>query len=744
MAALAAVTWINRSTVEAPSGHVDGAFSEARAFETLTRLVADHEPHVSGTAANRRMRDRVVGELKAAGYSPEIQSAIGCGPVGRTPGCTAVENIIAVHKGTGTGKAVLALSHYDSKSAGAGVGDDAAGVAVMVELARHMAALSTRNDVIFLITDGEETGMRGAIAFAQQHPLMNRVGTMVNLEARGAAGRSVMFETGEGNAKLIEMYARAVPRPGATSLSYEIYKRLPNDTDFSIFRRAGITGFNLAFTGAASLYHSQRDTLRTLDRRSLQHQGEQAFALALALSDADLASLGGAGNAAYFDVFGRRIVRWPAAATMPLALAAIAGLIVLIIRHRAAFTPRGTLWAILAIVLAPAILFAIGMLLSYPLGIWPGVHPLDHPTPWAGRVAMIAAIWLAILPLARLIRRRTDARVMLLLTWGLFALLAAVVAVTMTGAAYLLLVPVLVFVIVGLPESFARRHSLAWAGTAGAGMFAVLLISLALLLEVTLGFDMTHYKILILAPLAMALLPLIAGEATRRPHSWWLELGVAALVVLCATLAARAPAYTPDRPRGLNLTLYDDGTAAPVWQAGFVGRPDIPWLSSSGFNVVPQPLKQFGLVDISAYTRTSGESRLPPPVLTVLHTSDHEGLRTVTASLRPARGGVGLGIGVPAGPGVRSIRVNGEELLPSGERSRPVLVRFWGFIDRDLSIEITVDPKAQTVVSVFEQGPLPDTNEAKGLVSSRPANAAPAFQGDAAMVSFRWVVDGQR
>ncbi len=744
MVALAAITWLSRSAIAAPSGSVGGAFSEARAFDTLTRLAAGQQPHASGTAANGRMRDRVIGELKAAGYSPEIQSAIACGPAERNPGCTAVENIIAIHKGNGTGKAVLALSHYDSTPAGAGVGDDSAGVAVMLELARHIATLSTRNDVIFLITDGEETGLRGAIAFLQQHPLMSRVGTMVNVEARGAAGPSTMFETGDGNAKLIDMYARTVPRPGANSLTYEVYKRLPNDTDFSVFRRAGISGFNLAFTGAASLYHSARDSVRTLDRRSLQHQGEQAFALTLALADADLASLTTTGNATYFDVFGRWIIHWPSAANVPLAAAAIAGLIALIIRHRAAFTLRGTLWSILAVVLGPALLFGIGFLLSYPLGIWPGVHPLDHPSPWAGRIATLASIWIAILPLARLVRRRTNARVTLLITWLLFAGLAAFVAVTVTGASYVLLVPVLSFVVVGLVESVARRDSLTWAGTAGASVFAVLLIGLVLALEVTLGFDMTQYKLLALAPLMITLLPLIAGGTAREPHTWWIELGVVALVLLSSTLAARAPAYTADHPRGLNFTLYDDGVSAPVWQAGFVGRPDAEWLASAGFSVEPHPMKQFGVFDISAYTRTSAESHLPPPVLTTTHTEDHDGLRTVVAALRTARGGVGLGVAVPAGTGIRSIRVNGQELLLAGPRARPVLLRFWGFVDRDLPMEITFDPQAEAAITVIERGPLPDTHEAKALADIRPATAAPVHQGDAAMVSFRWTVESKR
>ena len=77
---------------------------------------------------------------------------------------------------------------------------------VLVELARIFANMQTRNDVIFLVTDGEETGLRGAIAFAERHPLMARVGVVVNVEARGASGPSLMFETGPGNAQLMDSF----------------------------------------------------------------------------------------------------------------------------------------------------------------------------------------------------------------------------------------------------------------------------------------------------------------------------------------------------------------------------------------------------------------------------------------------------------------------------------------------------------------------------------------------------------
>src|SRR5204863_149295 len=170
--------------------------------------------------------------------------------------------------------------------AGPGVSDDGAGVAVVLELARAFSAKTTRNDVIFLITDGEETGLRGARAFAERHPLMRRVGVVVNFEARGASGPSMMFETGPGNARLMDLFAHAVARPSASSVSYEVYKLLPNDTDFSVYRKLGLSGFNFAFSNSASLYHSARDNLQYIDRRSLQHAGEHAFEVAGSRVDA--------------------------------------------------------------------------------------------------------------------------------------------------------------------------------------------------------------------------------------------------------------------------------------------------------------------------------------------------------------------------------------------------------------------------------------------------------------------------
>ncbi|MEQ1867296.1 MAG: M28 family peptidase, partial [Micropepsaceae bacterium] len=404
--------------LEAPTGAANTGFAQARAMETLARILGPEVPHMAGSSENIAIKDRIVAELTAAGYTPEIQSTAQCAPPETRPGCTYVENIIAVKRGSSSGKAILATAHYDSVPAGPGVADDLSGTAVMLELAKTMAKRTTKNDIIFLITDGEEMGLRGALAFARAHPLFKQVGIVVNVEARGASGPSMMFETGKGSAKLMELFARTVPNPRANSLTYEVYQLLPNDTDFSVYRKAAnLSGFNFAFSNSASLYHSRNDNLRNLDRDTLQHHGDNAFAIVAALADTDLATLKSDGDASYFDLHGLTLLIWPAALNVPIAALSLIAILGLIVVHRSAFSAAAVAWSALAIVASGVTLYAAGWLLSFPLGIWPGVHPLDHPAPWPARIALASAGIAVSLLVATLVAGRVEMRALLLSGW---------------------------------------------------------------------------------------------------------------------------------------------------------------------------------------------------------------------------------------------------------------------------------------------------------------------------------------
>ena len=96
-----------------------------------------------------------------------------------------------------------------------------------------------------------------------------------------------LFETGPGNGWLIGPWAR---RAAAASASFgvEIYRRLPNDTDFSILKRQGIPGLNFAVVGDSYAYHTTQETPERLSPVTLRESGDQIVALVTALDGVDI------------------------------------------------------------------------------------------------------------------------------------------------------------------------------------------------------------------------------------------------------------------------------------------------------------------------------------------------------------------------------------------------------------------------------------------------------------------------
>lgn len=225
-----------------------------------------------------------------------------------------VRNLIGVMPGRDrTRPALLMMAHHDSVWGSPGAADDAMGVAAAIEVARAIKAQGQpARDLILLFTDSEEMGLNGAEAFfgRRPHPLAARVGVIINLEARGAGGRANMFETGPGNGAMMRLYAGHVHRPATNSLSVLIYDLMPNYTDYTVAKKKGVPGFNLATLDRAYAYHSPMATPAAVDPDSVQDMGDQALALASALAFApELPAR--ADNAAFSDLMGRVTIVYP-------------------------------------------------------------------------------------------------------------------------------------------------------------------------------------------------------------------------------------------------------------------------------------------------------------------------------------------------------------------------------------------------------------------------------------------------
>ena len=292
-------------------------FSSARAMEHVRAIAA--RPHPTGTKENEQVFDYLYRTLSQLGLQVNVQPAT-YGEYSRAGVVYAarVRNLLAKRPGVGSGKAVLLVAHYDSAITSPGAADDGAAVATLLETARIIATgPPLRNDIYFLFTDGEELGLLGAKAFRAQDPDFQSVGLVLNFEARGTEGPAVLFETGRGSGWLVSEMIDVVPHAYASSLAPGLYELMRNNTDFTVFKNAGLPGLNFAFAENWVRYHTQLDSAVNLDERSLQHQGLYASALAKSLGDRDL-DTPSKRSFVYFNVLGSLIIAYSSAWTYPL------------------------------------------------------------------------------------------------------------------------------------------------------------------------------------------------------------------------------------------------------------------------------------------------------------------------------------------------------------------------------------------------------------------------------------------
>lgn len=314
-------------------------FSASRAMVHVEAIAK--APHPIGSAENARVRGYIADQMRALGMEVSTSEApIGAESLerlnrwsGRQDEAMNLVNVIGVLPGRDrTLPAVMLMAHHDTVWGSPGAADDTAGIAAALEAVRAVkAGGQPARDLVILATDGEELGLEGAKQFFAQNPLRERVGAVINLEARGGGGRASMFQTSRENGAAAALYARAVTRPAASSLSAFVYSVLPNDTDLTPAIKGPYTAYNLAFIGRPGLYHSPLATPERLDQGSLQDLGQQALELANGLlTDKPLPAK--APDAVFFDVFGLFTAIWPAWLGWPMLVVAV-GAIVLVVRR---------------------------------------------------------------------------------------------------------------------------------------------------------------------------------------------------------------------------------------------------------------------------------------------------------------------------------------------------------------------------------------------------------------------------
>ena len=561
--------------------------------------------------------------------------------------------------------------------------------------------------VIALFSDGEETGLLGAGLFLKDADLRSKVGVVVNAEARGNQGPSYLFQTSKGDSKLVDLYARNVAHPAASSLYGEIYKYLPNDTDLTPFLQAGFAGVNFAFIGNVADYHTALDRRENLSPASLQSHGDNVLGLTRGLEGADFAALKG-GDAMDLDIGRSWLPRLPVLFALPLAvtafiLIALAGWF----SPRTRPQPRRPLTEMLTPLLLLLGCVAAGFALSGLAALISGEGNPAFAHPLALRIALAFAAW----ALALLSMRGAG----VMACWLWLALLGIAAAIFAPGLSPYFIFPGLVAALLLLL-------------TPGAGRGAALFLSAVAMMIVWLGLAAGgeaimglagHPLVMIAAAMALtALLPVLAAQKMGE-GAWRASIILSLMIALGAALVQGfEPAYSAAQPERLNLRYVEkDGKSWMVADA--VGRLPDRLRAAARFSQAPGPL-----VAWRGYVAPLGNTQFPAPSAAVTR----QGSR-VTLDVHGSAAADGMALMVSGG--LRGVSI-GDEIVAVGDGR--VLIACG---TRDCAAAHLVPdfsgPVPGSLLLVEQRYGLPPN--AAAVARARPDWAVPSGQGDVTFIA---------
>lgn len=657
-----------------------GVFSAHRAWPMVKRMA--QTPHFTGTAENAQVRDDLLAQLRALGLEPQVQSAFA---VTRSPRkqhlflAGQTHNVLVRIPGQAadraTRKAVLLAAHYDSVQHGPGGADDTASVAAILETLRAVRhGVPLQNDLIVLLSDGEEVGLLGAQAFVAEHPWAKDVALVFNFEYRGNRGAMQMFETSAGNGRLIDGLAKAVPHPVANSLNYEVYKRLPNDTDLTALKQGEMAGLNFAAIDGHVVYHTPLDTAENLSLATLQHEGDTMLALVRHFGNQDLSQLQ-APDAVYFDIAAQVLVHYPVAWAWPLsaAITLLAAWVAWQYRQRQAIRPKHTALAAagygLMFVLVPAAAYVLWrlVLLAHPEYRLMFMGSLYNGG-WylAAFAGLLCAVFASLLAFWR--RRCTAAE------WGLGVTVVLLLPLWLTslalpGVSWVLAWPLLGYLLAALAllrwggsATFTQR---AWVQLLGAVPGLVLLVPLLHAVYVALGPNAG-----VVFALVLVLLLGLASEVIflLGRGVGWLGLGVGLASLAGGSLTA---GFDAEQPQPSNVYYAKDANSGQAWWVSDDERLDA-WsrqfltdkatrsdLSGVLGSDVPRQADAKG--QRLSWSFAAPDLGLPAPEIKVLNDTTTDGRRTLVAEVRSIRSAQQLWLALE-GAAVLDSQVNGRAL----------------------------------------------------------------------------------
>lgn len=633
-------------------------FSGVRAYNILKSLLKENMPHPVGSKLNRAIKERLKSELDKLDINYEEQKTWACSS--RFVSCAEVENLIAIIPGKTDSPYLALMAHYDSVPMSSGAGDDGAGVVAILETARALKLEAPfSHPIVLILTDGEESGLIGAEAFFGQHPLSKEIGVVLNVEGSGSAGSSMVLRTSVNNELLIKSYSSQNSSPYGFSFVKEIFKRMPNDTDFSVVKRAKIPGIDFAFAGERNHYHTPNDNLENIDLRTIQHHGENLLPLSRKLASVDWSDMGDP------YVYGGEIygfwTQWKSSNSLFLLI--FSAILLAAATLRAKIEAKKVMLGIalspltiLVTVLSGAAGFYLLFLMSGKIVSWPGVD-------WPYRLLLISSTSLGALIGTALSRRFVGQSEMIFASWLSWLILSMAALVFLPDAANTLILPLAFSSLFLLSSTFMKEDSRP----------TFLLSTLVITLPFTLGLifpleQSQGYK------LVWALLPFIGLYAlTIGPFLYSLNIKlsssyISAAVIVALMAGSYMDLYTKERPQHVNIRYYEDLDSGEAYfqllgnnDALFAEPLQEPLLSYVNTKEA-QSIVPFNKDYLSTKWATTGRSGWQGPSAEKKVALDQP--KTVTLSLRSNRSAGNLVLLLPKDSGLESFLLGSLDIKP--------------------------------------------------------------------------------
>lgn len=530
-----------------PATPVADQFSLSAAQTQLREIT--RERHPVGSLAHDAVRDYLLAEIKAMGLEAQIHRSFASFEKGTASG--QVQNIVVRLPGRNaaqdqTKKALLLVAHYDAVPNSFGAGDDGVSVISILQTLRVLKSQAPlANDVICLLSDAEEVGLLGAAGFAQTHAWMKDVGMQLNFDNRGNAGPVLMFEPSAGNGKLIAGLAQAVPGVISNSMMYEVYKALPNDTDFTVFRKQGIPGLNFAMIQNISSYHTRYDRSELISPASQQQQGEMMLTLVRHFGNQDLTQLK-ADDHVYFSFPLLGLVHYPAAYALPLALliSALGLACFWLARRNGQVRSAATLGASLVVLIA---LIAIGYLVQQGWNLVFKFYPayLEMHDQDTGHFYLLGVLILSALGFGFL--QKCLSRWIRVQEWAygaglIWLALMLATSARFPGASFLFVWPLcavlLSWLTINIRKISEDKASYIWVISAGAVVGILMFSPLILLFNIALGFHSLGVPVILFLILLSLLAPLWLWILQELRARYFLLISIVAITAGALSTAA--------------------------------------------------------------------------------------------------------------------------------------------------------------------------------------------------------------